>query len=39
MVAEMCAAGLDLPINTFTEMLYRGPYIFVPTGRHERDIA
>lgn len=28
----MCAVGLDLPINTFTEMLYRGPDIFVPTG-------
>lgn len=31
-VAEMTAIGLDLPINTFTDILKNGPHLLAPTG-------
>lgn len=31
-VAEMVAIGLDLPINTFTDLLEGGPHLLAPTG-------
>lgn len=31
-VAEMTAVGLELPENTFTDMLKNGPHLLAPTG-------
>ncbi len=31
-VAEMCALGLGLPVNTFTSLMKYGPHLLAPTG-------
>jgi len=31
-VAEMLAVGLDLPLDTFTKILEKGPHLLAPTG-------
>lgn len=30
--AEMCAVGLDLPGNTFVDLMHQGPHLLAPTG-------